>query len=153
MGLRGPAPTPTALRVLEGNPSKRPLNRQEPQPRARAPKCPDHLDDGAKKEWKRLLPILRRMRLVTEADGIALGNLCQSYSTMAQAQAKLNRTGLLYGKEGQPIRASPLLRIIHECSDRINILCREFGLTPAARSRLQMNSAPNSPDGDDILDF
>jgi len=72
---------------------------------------------------------------------------------MAQAQAKLNRTGLLYGKEGQPIRASPLLRIIHECSDRINILCREFGLTPAARSRLQMNSTPNSPDRDDILDF
>ena len=153
MGMRGPAPTPTALRVLEGNPSKRPLNRLEPQPRARAPKCPDHLDEGAKKEWKRLLPILRRMRLVTEADGIALGNLCQAYSTMAQAQVKLNKTGLLYGKEGQPIRASPLLRIIHECSDRINILCREFGLTPAARSRLQMNSTPNSPDGDDILDF
>jgi P27 family predicted phage terminase small subunit len=93
------------------------------------------------------------MRLVTEADGIALGNLCQAYSTMAGAQVKLNRTGLLYGKEGQPVRASPLLRIIHECSNRINILCREFGLTPAARSRLQMNSAPNSPDGDDILDF
>ena len=61
---------------------------------------------------------------------------------MAQAQTKLNRTGLLYVQEGT-VRASPLLRIIHEYSDRINILCREFGLTPAARSRLQMNSAQN----------
>ena len=153
MGMRGPAPTPTALRVLEGNPSKRPLNRQEPQPRARAPRCPDHLDDGAKREWKRLLPILRRMRVLTEADGIALAGLCQAYSTLAQAQTKLNKTGLLYIREGQPIRATPLLRIIHECSDRINILCREFGLTPAARSRLQMNSDQNPSGGDDILDF
>jgi len=153
VGQRGPAPIPTAIRVLEGNPGKRPLNRQEPQPRPKAPKCPDHLDETARKEWKRLLPILRRMKILTEADGIALAGLCQAYSTMAQAQAKLNRTGLLYGKEGQPIRASPLLRIIHDCSERINILCREFGLTPAARSRLQMNSTQNPSGGDDILDF
>jgi P27 family predicted phage terminase small subunit len=152
MGTRGPAPTPTALRLLEGNPSKHPINRQEPQPRARAPKLPDHLDEAAKREWKRLIPILRRMRVLTEADGIALAGLCQAYSTMAQTQTKVNKTGLLLVREGQ-IRATPLLKIIHECSDRINILCREFGLTPAARSRLQMNSTQNPSGGDDILDF
>src|SRR5580698_7010248 len=108
--MRGPAPTPTALRVLEGNPSKRPLNRREPQPRAKAPKCPDHLDEIAKNEWKRLIPILRRMRLLSEADGMALASLCQAYSTMVQAQTKLNKTGLLYLREGQPIRATPLLK-------------------------------------------
>lgn len=153
MGMRGPAPTPTALRVLEGNPSQRPLNRREPQPRARAPKCPDHLDDAAKKEWKRLVPILKRMGVLTEADGIALADLCQAVSTMAQAQIMLNKTSLIYGRKGQPIRFTPLLKIIRECSERINILCREFGLTPAARSRLQINSARNPSDGDDILDF
>ena len=30
--MRGPPPKPTYLRILEGNPSKRPLNRNEPQP-------------------------------------------------------------------------------------------------------------------------
>ncbi len=37
MGQRGPAPKPTALRILEGNPGKRPLNASEPRPRAGRP--------------------------------------------------------------------------------------------------------------------
>ena len=72
------------------------MNRSEPQPRVVAPKCPDHLDERARKEWKRLVPVLRRMRVLTEADGMTLANLCQTYSTMIKAQAKLNDMGILY---------------------------------------------------------
>jgi hypothetical protein len=32
MGRRGPPPQPTKLRLLSGNPGKRPLPRAEPQP-------------------------------------------------------------------------------------------------------------------------
>ena len=96
MGRRGPAPIPTAIRIMEGNPGKRPLTGREPQPAAGVePRCPDHLDKDARKEWRRLVPILLRMRVLTEADGYALANLCQAYSTMAKAQRKLNETGLL----------------------------------------------------------
>ena len=44
MGRRGPAPKPTAIKKAEGNPGKRKLNTEEPQPLPGVPECPDHLD-------------------------------------------------------------------------------------------------------------
>ena len=72
MGYRGPTPKPSVIEIAEGCPRKRPVNRREPMPRTVAPKCPAHLDELAQKEWRRLVPILRRMRVLTEADGMAL---------------------------------------------------------------------------------
>ena len=96
MGLRGPAPKPRALAIAEGNPGKRPLNGFEPEPRRKRPKCPDYLDDEAKREWRRLVPILERMRVLTEADGLALAGLCMQYSTMVKAQRLREKSGLLF---------------------------------------------------------
>jgi len=45
---------PTVLKVLEGNPGKRPLNKNGPKPKPVAPKTPKHLNSVAKKEWKRV---------------------------------------------------------------------------------------------------
>ncbi len=39
---------------------------------------PAHLDADAKKEFRRLANMLLRIRVLTEADGIALANLCQA---------------------------------------------------------------------------
>jgi len=80
VGNRGPAPTPTVIRKAEGNPGKRPFNDREPQPRAIRPKMPKHLDPRAKKEWKRLCPMLERLHVLTEADGIALANLVNVFN-------------------------------------------------------------------------
>ncbi len=138
MGLRGPIPKPTALKILEGNPGKRPLNRHEPNPGG-VPQCPKHLDAQARREWRRLLPILLKMRVLTEADYIALANLCQTYSTMVKAQEQLQKAGLLYKSQSGYIQQSPLLSIVNSCVETITKLCREFGLTPSSRSRLTMN--------------
>src|ERR1035441_5910662 len=112
MGYRGPIPKPTAIEIAEGRPGKRPLNGREPQPRAVTPKCPAYLDKRAKEEWRRLVPILRR------------------------AQAKLNETGILYKAPSGYVMQSPLLPVVNAQVDTISRLSREFGLTPAARSRL-----------------
>lgn len=40
MAGRGRPPKPTAIKELEGNPGKRPLNKNEPKPKQTAPKCP-----------------------------------------------------------------------------------------------------------------
>src|SRR5712691_2649170 len=136
MGFRGPIPKPSALARAEGNPGKRRLNDAEPQPRVTVPRCPDHLDERAKKEWKRLVPILRRMRVLTEADWMTLANLCQTWSTLIMAQEKLTEMGILYKSPSGYIMQSPLLAIVNQCVDTITKLSREFGLTPASRSRL-----------------
>ncbi|MDQ2945130.1 MAG: phage terminase small subunit P27 family [Acidobacteriota bacterium] len=138
MGRRGPIPKPTVLEIAEGRPGKRPTNQSEPQPAAVDPKLPSHLDKDARKEWRELLPILRRMRVVTEADYMVLSNLCQDFSTLKAAQTKLSETGILIkGRYGQPV-VNPLLRVVNEKTASVNSACREFGLTPSARSRIRM---------------
>ncbi len=152
MGARGPAPKPSALVLLEGNPGKRPINRTEPKPRLKIPACPDHLDEHAKAEWKRLVRVLRHMKLLTEADYMALGNLCQAYSRMVKAERKLSEAGLLYKTQSGYVQQSPLLSVINTSVETITRLCREFGLTPSSRSRIQLLSSENER-SDGVLDF
>ena len=134
------------IKRAEGNPGKRPLNRYEPQPRLTPPKCPAHLDEHAKREWKRIIPILRRMKVLAEADWMALANLCQTWSTLVKAQEKLTEMGILYKSPSGYVMQSPLLAIVNQCVDTITKLSREFGLTPAARSRIIAQSEPEPVD-------
>ena len=61
MATRGRKPKPTAIKRLEGNPGKRPLNIYEPKPLKKAPTCPDWLDEEAKREWRRLAKTMEAM--------------------------------------------------------------------------------------------
>ncbi len=144
--MRGPPPTPTALRILRGNPGKRALNKNEPQPGEfddeQTP--PDHLDEEALAEWARLVPILKRMRILTEADYMALSSLCVAYSTMCKAQKQLAQAGLLYKTQSGYIQPSPLMSIVTRNMEIVKKHLAEFGMTPASRSRLSM-SAPEKP--------
>ena len=125
-------PKPAIVREIEGNPSHRPLaRRKEPRPDVKAPPCPAHLDARAKREWKRLVRVLTEMRVLAEADQIQLANLCQTYSILAQAHEELAKSGIMV--DGKP---SSMLKIINQSTETINRLSREFGLTPAARVRL-----------------
>lgn len=108
----------------------------------KAPSCPDHLDAEARREWKRLVKMLLRVRILTEADGLALANLCQTWSTLVKAQAKLNESGLLLKTPSGYIQQSPLLGIVNNCTEKVVKLSREFGLTPSSRSRLQVPPEP-----------
>jgi phage terminase small subunit len=55
--MRGRKPKPNALKVLAGNPGKRPI-KEELAVAGDVPDCPDHLDERAQKEWKRLVTML-----------------------------------------------------------------------------------------------
>jgi P27 family predicted phage terminase small subunit len=82
------------------------------------------------------------MRVLTEADGYALASLCQTYSTMVKAQEKLNEAGFLYKAPSGYVMQSPVLAVVNQCIETIVKLSREFGLTPAARSRVSTTSEP-----------
>jgi P27 family predicted phage terminase small subunit len=145
MGLRGPAPKPTAIKRLQGNPGKRALNEREPQLEPGIPACPDHLDATACKEWDRVSKLLVGMKVLTEADYIALGNLCQAYSTLIAAQRQLNKSGILYKTKSGYVQQSPLLGIITAQTTIVNKLLAEFGLTPSSRTRLAITEPKEKP--------
>jgi len=145
MSFMGRPPVPTALKILAGNPGKRPISDHEPKLEIRAPECPEHLDDVAKREWDRIVPILLRMRVLTEADQIALANMCQTYSTLIDAQKKLKQSGLVYKTQSGYVQANPLLAVVNKCIQVISRIQSEFGLTPAARVRLHAEASEEKP--------
>ena len=154
MGLRAPAPKPTSIKRLEGNPGERKLNELEPPPKVGVPECPDYLDEVARREWDRLTAILVSMKVLTEADYIALANLCQAYSTLMNAQKQMNKTGILYKSKSGYIQQSPLLGIIHTQTTIVNNLLREFGLTPSSRTRVAIvDTTPKRPNPFAMLDM
>src|SRR3954452_16994744 len=119
MGLRGPPPKPSSVRVLEGNPARRPLPANEPRPLPGEPEIPAHLDREARKERKRLVPILLSMRVLTVADGVALGNLCHAYSILIQAHKAMEKaataggSGLLMKTPSGYVQQSPMSSVIN----------------------------------------
>ena len=131
MGLRGPVPKPTALRIASG---RQAYNYGEPQPDKTPPPCPDYLDDVARSEWDRQVEILMDMGVLTEADGPALATLCVATSILARAQKELETSDLTVS-EGS--RVNPIITVINTQIDTITKISREFGLTPAARTRIR----------------
>jgi len=145
----GRRPKPTAIKLLEGNPGKRPLNKNEPLPKQLPPKCPSHLDRRAKREWKRMAPLLENLGLLTEIDGTAFGIYCQAYSTWVEATEKVKKTGMIVkAPSGYPIQ-NPYLAIANKAVDQMRAFLAEFGMMPSSRSRI---SVPIEDEIDDFLD-
>lgn len=94
MAIKGRKPKPTAIKLLEGNPGKRPLNKSEPKPKKGAPKCPAWLLPEAKKEWKRMAEQLELLGLLTAVDMTAFAGYCQSYARWKVAEEFITKHGL-----------------------------------------------------------
>ena len=52
--MSGPPKTPTHLRLVRGNPSKRAINKNEPEPPKGVPPTPKHFDKQGKYWFKRM---------------------------------------------------------------------------------------------------
>ena len=142
MGLRGPAPTPTALNIIRGNPGKRALNHTESQAGPLVAEPPEYLDAAAVNEWNRLVPLLSKLGVLRETDDIALAQLCATYSTMMKAQAQLAKKGLLYTTQRGDVAQHPLVGIVNQNMIMVRRLLQEFGMTPSARSRIHADAKP-----------
>lgn len=132
---------PKALKILEGNPGKRPLNYNEPQPVPGAPTCPRWLLPEARKEWKRVVPELERLGLLTRIDRAALAIYCQAYAHLLQCEEALqdSLTHEYTNNKGKTNRTAKVeARLASEYMKLIKSFCAEFGLTPSSRGRMQV---------------
>ena len=151
MGRRGPAPKPTRLRIIEGNPSKRPLNRNEPKPEPSRPSCPRWLNVEAKKEWARIVPELSLLGLLTNVDRLTLAGYCQAYARWRQAEEAIEKYGMIGKTEGGYVQQLPYVSIAQKSLQLMKNLAAEFGLTPSARTRISVEK-PTSDDPEGLLD-
>ncbi|QJF51099.1 phage terminase small subunit P27 family [Roseobacter ponti] len=137
--MRGRKPKPTALKIVQGNPGRRPLNGREPKPPAAMPTCPSHLSPTAKTEWKRLARVLNQIGLLTQIDRTVLAGYCQSYGRWVEAEKKLQETPTLLKTPAGYIQTSPWLTISNKQMELMVKYMAELGLTPSSRTRLAVN--------------
>lgn len=175
-GTRGPLPKPAALRLLEGNPGKRALNLSEGvNPRIEVPSAPKHLGREAKKEWKRITPFLEELGLISGLDRAALALYCQAVGRLSELETAFNGMVQVEVTKGKPYadavfeashsvtpsgyaQQSVIVQLIKSHREQVNRYLMHFGLSPAARGRVQasnhvqpdlpgMPSAPVAPGG------
>lgn len=154
-GMRGPLPKPTALKLLEGNPGKRALNLSDGvNPRVEIPSPPKHLGVEAKKEWKRIAPLLEELGLISGLDRAALALYCQAVGRLSELEMAFNGKVQGHVNEGMsyPDAVFAASRVVtpsgyEQQSVIVNLIAghrlqvhrhlAHFGLSPAARARVQ----------------
>ena len=107
MGQRGPKALPTNVRLLRGNPGRRPIPEGEVQPEIDIPGCPKHLLPEARKEWKRITPELEQLGLVSRIDRASLSLYCQEWAWWAWHDSLLQRDIKLAGERRAAYEADP----------------------------------------------
>ncbi|MGD0708283.1 MAG: phage terminase small subunit P27 family [Anaerolineaceae bacterium] len=136
----GPKPTPTALKNLHGR-SHHKQNKNEPKPLALSvvPTAPSFLGQTAKKLWKEMVWNLCLLSVITEIDLDALARYCVVWERWLNAETMLKKQGnVIKTSNGYPIQ-NPYLAIANTCLKQLEALGSEFGLTPAARSRVSIH--------------
>ena len=82
-------------------------------------------------EWKRIVPILMSLGILTIADGPALAIYCDAFALWRQARKQLARSRDLTSE-----KARRLFSISEKSMKLAKSVLVEFGLTPASRPRL-----------------
>ena len=151
--MRGRKPKPTVLKLLEGNPGKRPLNEHEPPAPEGMPDCPDYLDDTARAEWDRTAQVLMEMGLLSRADRTALAAYCTAYSRWVKAEEQVRKYGAIVKspEKGFPMK-SPYLTVADQALETMRKLMVAFGLTPSSRSRIRVPGGREQDELDRFLE-
>jgi P27 family predicted phage terminase small subunit len=136
MGARGPARTPTATLKLRGSKRAKEREAQEPKFSPGAPTCPSFLSTEAKAEWKRQAGQLQAAGVLALTDRAALAAYCEAWAEFRaaaiaiDAEVKADPAGGLMAAI-----AAGLVGLKCKAVERMTRLAREFGFTPASRSR------------------
>lgn len=131
-----PTAKPTTMKILEGNPGKRPLPEGEPVPDAPTalPLPPSHLSASATIEWYNMGQKLLDIGLLTDLDLSAFALYCQSYGRWVDAESMVVKKGLLVNDFSK----NPYLKIAEDAMRDCHKLLAQFGMTPSSRTKVRV---------------
>lgn len=152
MGARGPKPLPSNVRAFTGT-GHRALRAADlsdgVHPTVECPPMPTHMAPEARKEWKRITPLLLELSLLTRIDRAALELYCRAYGRLQQVERALTARQMHLIDEGkdptdalmQPtptgfLRDSALSRQVEALSQQVDRYLASFGMSPSSRSRV-----------------
>jgi len=126
-------PKPTKLKLLNGNPGHRPLNKEEPEFKIPdgIPQPPDSLDKIGRKEWARQMDELYEIGLVQNVSLECFANYCFAYSVKYHLMKELN--GIT---DINSVEYRDCFRFHMEASKDMQRWATEFGITPSSKTRV-----------------
>lgn len=160
--MPGPRPKPTALKMAQGNPGKRKLNELEPTPEVVDPLVPEYLSKPARRWWELLSPMLYRLKVLTEADQLALAMLCEQAAQADEATKILRKGGIMVKKKlhdrngkkvGEVPAINPAFKVQLESMKQLKAFLTEFGMSPASRSKVTKMVQPEQLKRDPLGDL
>jgi P27 family predicted phage terminase small subunit len=131
---------PTHLKVLQGTFRKDRAPKREPKPKvgAKPPTPPSYLGALARAEWRRLAPRLHKLGLLTEVDRSKFAMYSQAYARWQEAEKVITEQGMTFMTEKGYVVQRPEVAIALKQCKMAKELGGEFGLDPAARSRIDV---------------
>lgn len=139
---------PVSQKIAEGKRGHHPLDPDsEPQPLRGIPDRPAHLKGLGLKAWNFITNQLAEMDLDYQIDAMALEGACKAYQMAVDADNILAEEGLTMsvGEQGY-LQQRPEVSISHNSWKRFRDFCSEFGMTPAARGRINMATPAKKED-------
>jgi len=137
------------LKALAGNPGKRPLP-VEPQAPEGIPDAPEWLSPPALDEWRRLVPILVGMGVLTLADGNALAMYCEAFALYVAAAREVAASGVLVDSYRGGVAKNPAIQVARDAADQCARWGAKLGLSPVDRARLAVAPPDQSSGVDDV---
>jgi P27 family predicted phage terminase small subunit len=157
--MAGRRPKPLAMHKLNGNPSK--LSKavlegaDNPTPEAGIPEMPKGMPLAARREWRRIVPLLLANGLLSKVDGKPLAQYCIAFARGEEAQKLIDKYGPVIqtsfrDKEGNivigDLKNNPAVSQALAWSKLMKSYLIEFGLTPASRRNLKIaKESANDP--------
>lgn len=149
--MRGRKPTPTHLKVLAGNPGKRPLNENEPDAAVGLPPAPEHMTEDEQAAWRKLGEQLKSAGVLTNLDAVAFEILVRAYVRVVDAARKVAEHGPVWLEKGDSkipkFAYSPYWAIQNKEEKKLITLLAEFGLTPSSRTRVKIEKEAKQDSG------
>lgn len=137
--MKGRKPQPVELKILRGNPGKRPIPTDTPRPVTDIPRCPSHLKNEARREWRRITRELADMGVLARADRAALEMYCVIYARWRTAEERLEADYQLVATTDKGYEhIGGYLVVANKCVQQMKALLTEFGATPSSRARVRV---------------
>ena len=137
---------PTHLKAVQGTERPDRTNPNEPVASSALPVAPDYLSARAVEKFLQLVTILDGMGIASRDDADALAMLSGLIIEIEEDTVLLESVGSFYvpSEESGIIRAHPAVARLAANRQRAQALLGEFGLTPAARSKVSAGKKADS---------
>jgi P27 family predicted phage terminase small subunit len=104
---------------------------------------PRSLSPAAKKQWKKIVPKLYRLGILNNADQTGLAMICVDLAEWENACRTIDSLKSEFVKQPSGrIAKHPAYQIRDAAADRIRKMLAEFGMSPAARTSLNISYKP-----------